>query len=255
MLLLTGASGGGCRRRVTSGRWWRLVEAVLSTHGGRRCVLSLGCEVEDGAGLSRVLMCHVSTVRTEPVTDPSPAQTGTGTSRGKKLAPVPVPVAPVPMTGGGLPFPCPSLLWIKDVRDDSQWHSAIQYKHGKQKVKNVECDATWNIDMFNALRNVKASTSLKRSIPDNNKLKPAAKISRVDHTYDSSSLMGLTWNSKDYSCAYDSFFTVLYNIWTDNPRLWSERFKNISEHLSQLSKGFLLVKSETITFETACDTI
>jgi len=45
-------------------------------------------------------------------------------------------------------------LWMKAVGDDSRWHSAIQYKAGEKKIRPIESDASWNIDMFNALRHV-----------------------------------------------------------------------------------------------------
>jgi len=60
--------------------------------------------------LSKMLPRHASTSQTEPVTDPSPAQTGTGTSRRKIFAPVPVPQDPIPVTHHRVPYPCPSLF-------------------------------------------------------------------------------------------------------------------------------------------------
>src|ERR1700691_5872065 len=32
--------------------------------------------------------------------------------------------------------------------------------------------------------------------------------------------LGLLWDSQDYSCSYDSLFTILYNIWQDAPLTW-----------------------------------
>jgi hypothetical protein len=66
---------------------------------------------------------------------------------------------------------------------------------------------------------------------------------------------GLTWNSKDYSCAYDSLFTVLYNIWIDAPHLWSERYQNLSKSLTMLTEGFNLVRTKSITMEAARDAV
>jgi len=84
---------------------------------------------------------------------------------------------------------------------------------------------------------------------------PAAKIIRTDALSGSSDPLGLIWDCDNYSCAYDSLFTVLSNIWTDAPNVWSDRFDNVSGYLSMLSEGFLLVKNESISFEAARDTV
>jgi len=87
--------------------------------------------------------------------------------------------------------------------------------------------------------------------------KPAMKIVRTDALSGSSDPLGLIWDCDNYSCAYDSLFTVLpvYNIWTDVPNLWSDHFDNVSGYLSMLSEGFLLLKNASISFEAARDTV
>jgi hypothetical protein len=39
---------------------------------------------------------------------------------------------------------------------------------------------------------------------------------QVDHIHDMS-LIGLTWDGTNYSCAYDSLFTILHGIWVSDP--------------------------------------
>ena len=77
--------------------------------------LSSTCGVVEGktGGLTRHHH-HASIVRTDHVTDPSPARTGTGTSRVIFFSPVPVPVTPVPAIPHGFLFPCPSLAGVVD---------------------------------------------------------------------------------------------------------------------------------------------
>ena len=150
-------------------------------------------------------------------------------------------------------------VWIKTLRDDRTWHSSLQYKAGEQKIKAVESDATWDVDMFNALREATTKNGtcvpLKREAAEGVEApRPAVKIARMETLSDSSGPRGLIWDCQDYSCAYDSLFTVLYNIWADAPTLWSARFDNISEYLSILSAGFHLVRNESITIEVARDT-
>jgi hypothetical protein len=153
-------------------------------------------------------------------------------------------------------------IWIDELKDDGEWHSAIQYKVGEQKIKAVESDATWDIDMFNALRKVeknkRTGVSLKRGATEIDVTEtpsPSVKVARPDSPHDSSVPRGLIWDSTDYSCAYDGLFTILYNIWTDAPRVWSDRFNNITDHLSMLSDSFQHVKDGSITIEGARDAV
>src|ERR1700692_1849096 len=73
---------------------------------------------------------------------------------------------------------------------------------------------------------------------------------------DSSSPSGLIWDSNNYSCAYDSLFTVLYEIWSNDTKVWARRFKEINQHhLKSLSVCFKKYMNGQATFETARDTI
>jgi hypothetical protein len=149
-------------------------------------------------------------------------------------------------------------LWINNLKDDTEWHAAIQYKAGEQKLKPVEADATWDIDMVNVLQKIEKETTLKRGATEMNVTEMpglAVKIARLGSTHDSAVLLGLIWNSKDYSCAYDSLFTILYNIWADAPRVWSDRFRNITDYLSMLSDNFQSVKDGSVAIEGARDAV
>ena len=150
-------------------------------------------------------------------------------------------------------------IWIEDTTDDDSWHSAIRYKPWETRIKPVEQDATWDSAMFKALRKFnKVGDSLKRG-PCNGDVAetpdPAIKIPRTEPAPEPFVARGLIWNSKDYSCAYDSLFTVLYNIWIDAPQLWSERYQNLSELLKTLTEGFNLVQTKSITMEAARDAV
>ena len=73
---------------------------------------------------------------------------------------------------------------------------------------------------------------------------------------DSSSPSGLIWDGDNYSCAYDSLFTVLYEIWSNDTKVWTRRFKEINQHyLKSLSVCFKKYMNGQATFETARDTI
>jgi hypothetical protein len=145
-------------------------------------------------------------------------------------------------------------LWINDLKDDSKWHSAIQYKVGEHKLKPVELDATWDINAVHVLQK-ETRTTLKRGATEMNGTEMPGLAVRPKYTDESSPPLGLIWDSKDYSCAYDSLFTVLYNIWTDAPRVWSDRFGNITVYLSMLSDNFQRIQDGSITIEAARDVV
>jgi hypothetical protein len=93
---------------------------------------------------------------------------------------------------------------------------------------------------------------------DDQKVSPAKKKQKTSNTItgDLTSPLGLVWDQHDYSCAYDSFFGILYNIWVMDPHNWSEEFDNINQdHLGVLSEGFKLVLEGHATLENIRDSV
>ncbi len=147
-------------------------------------------------------------------------------------------------------------LWIKDGRDNTEWHSTLRYKPGESRLKTVESDGTWDIRIAansqKPLNGKENKSTLKRSVPDSEVMHKTAKVSRSTLSTDHSGTpLGIVWNSQDHSCAYDSLFMVLYNIWVENSEIWSRRFGDVSDHLQSLSEQFKFVKSGSITIEDA----
>jgi hypothetical protein len=35
---------------------------------------------------------------------------------------------------------------------------------------------------------------------------------------------GLVWDGTNYSCAYDAFFPILFQLWRQDPHKWSDYF-------------------------------
>ena len=72
----------------------------------------------------------------------------------------------------------------------------------------------------------------------------------------SSSPAGLIWNGDNYSCAYDALFTILYEIWSIDTKVWTRRFKEINQcHLKSVSVCFKKYMNGLASLETARDTI
>ena len=73
---------------------------------------------------------------------------------------------------------------------------------------------------------------------------------------DSSSPSRLIWDGKNYSCTYDALFTVLFEIWSSETKLWTRRFKEINKHhLKSMSACFKRYLTGQSSFETARDPV
>ena len=68
--------------------------------------------------------------------------------------------------------------------------------------------------------------------------------------------LGLKWDGDNYSCAYDAFFSILWNIWIDDPERWTENFEWINEeYLGLLAFNFNQVLEEKLPLELARDSV
>ena len=48
----------------------------------------------------------------------------------------------------------------------------------------------------------------------------------------------MIWDSQNYSCSYDSVFTILYDIWVYNPAMWTNKFNLMSSYANKLGSEF-----------------
>ncbi|KAF9550777.1 hypothetical protein CPC08DRAFT_600527, partial [Agrocybe pediades] len=62
---------------------------------------------------------------------------------------------------------------------------------------------------------------------------------------------GMIWDNSDWSCAYDSLLTVLYNVWRENPNHWSGKISIFSDYCALFVKGIDSVRSGYATLERA----
>lgn len=67
--------------------------------------------------------------------------------------------------------------------------------------------------------------------------------------------LGLEWDNQNWSCAYDSLFVILYDIWKENPEEWTNNFKNINGHMQDLAYKFQEVYEENVSLENIRDDI
>jgi hypothetical protein len=60
---------------------------------------------------------------------------------------------------------------------------------------------------------------------------------------------GLIWDGQNYSCAYDSFFSIIWNIWREDPAKWTQHFSMMSVKMNELAQGFASVEEKVLTIE------
>ena len=65
--------------------------------------------------------------------------------------------------------------------------------------------------------------------------------------------LGLTWDRENYSCGYDSLLVILFDIWKDNPQVWSGVFRGLNRHCALWSQGFDNIIKGSTTFEQVRD--
>jgi hypothetical protein len=153
-------------------------------------------------------------------------------------------------------------LWLKDKRDDLDWHPSIQYEAHESQLKPVEADRTWDINIASIYRestkkDAQSHYSLKRSNVDDADAPTmdSAKLAKTTNSSaSSSSLLRLVWDHQNHSCAYDSLFTILYNVWNMNSRVWTHCLADLSEYLELLLQQFHSVGSG-VRFEEARDLV
>jgi len=66
---------------------------------------------------------------------------------------------------------------------------------------------------------------------------------------------GTQWDANNYSCAYDALFTILFNIWSANPRKWKKIFQESNQYLSTLHDGFQHYLKGVNTLEATRDSV
>jgi hypothetical protein len=148
----------------------------------------------------------------------------------------------------------PAITWSKSNPfplapsvNDVKWNLVDQHKKNSSNSQETQ-----NISNFVPAKNTlnKHKCDETESIGNIKKLKLAPPV-----VENSQPPIGLTWDARNFSCAYDSLFIILYNIWSTDPRKWHNFFENANQYLSVLSKGFESHFCKSITLEDARDNV
>ena len=148
-----------------------------------------------------------------------------------------------------------ALKWSKNdpmdllpIITDSPWEIIDKSK----KPKNVSKPVTNFVPAKGSIPVSKPQNEFNESGHVNKKIK-------ADNEYTSSiinSPTGLRWDSNDYSCSYDSLFSILYNTFTENHAEWKIHYQNVNEeYMKVLGNGFEEVYQGNFSLEFIRDVV
>lgn len=97
----------------------------------------------------------------------------------------------------------------------------------------------------------------RKAIEDVNNTAPLrnTKKSKFSHTTETIYPIGLIWDGKDFSCAYDALLSIMFNMWSQHPLYWSKLFSRWSEPLDRLVYYFGQASKGQIALEEARDKV
>jgi len=125
-------------------------------------------------------------------------------------------------------------------KENNDWHNALKFSANEIFFTKHENDGMWNLNTYN-------------------KLLTSKNLDKNNHTFQNQSTQiiqspkGLIWDSIDYSCAYDTLFTIFYHIWHEGQNKHKEYFKNGTQYLQQLNSYFPSLSSNLNSFESIRD--
>ncbi|KDR70822.1 hypothetical protein GALMADRAFT_48800, partial [Galerina marginata CBS 339.88] len=67
--------------------------------------------------------------------------------------------------------------------------------------------------------------------------------------------IGLIWDGQNYSCAYDTLFTIIHHIWSLDPHTWNDRLQHMTDFTAALVNGFEQHAHGLCTFESTRDRV
>lgn len=60
---------------------------------------------------------------------------------------------------------------------------------------------------------------------------------------------GLKWDKENWSCTYNTTFTILYTLWSEDDAKWKQNFKDMNRILNVLSNSFVRAKAGLSSLE------
>ena len=145
-------------------------------------------------------------------------------------------------------------------------HPALKSSYGELIIKDQGDDGTWTLSVYTNLMNLDRNKHKgKRTLSDLHSAEKGAdcqkspkKIrinSALSNGSNGQSPLGLIWDANDYSCAYDTVFTMLYHIWNISQFKHKAYFADGTPLLRILHPCFISLLNGTCTFESIRDRV
>jgi hypothetical protein len=154
------------------------------------------------------------------------------------------------------------------VVTDSSWQIVTDNKSQTKKQKlehnttisSKRNDSTHNFVVAKGAtpvieRNNVCNSAKRKAGEEVTEISPKKKKPRTSVADEQDSPIGLRWDPNDWSCAYDAIFTILCDVWIQNPNKWSRLFGWISMPLQMLAFNYKEVIRGKKTLESARNNI
>ncbi len=156
------------------------------------------------------------------------------------IKPLPLPIGhkkltsyvPVPSTKNPTPIALQSLINLPSMNNVKEWEkgrSVVDFRTTKKPILTALLEST--------------RTSIAKQMP----LSPPSCPSQPT---------GTRWDSQNYSCAYDSLFTILWNMWKEDRHIIASQDADMQNtNFSSLIQGYSSHETGNITLEDARNTV
>ncbi|KAJ7027195.1 hypothetical protein C8F04DRAFT_965550 [Mycena alexandri] len=153
--------------------------------------------------------------------------------------------------------------WKKDVSDPSHFHPSMRWTASMgPRVPDPIIYGEWRASGSKPSQKRKASGPVEADRLEGDPLHVDGRSSKRLRVAEPTQSMphlipgvrkpvGMIWDSHNYSCGYDATFTILANIWADNPEQWTAYFGHMSGSLGELAGLLLSVVDGSKTLEHA----
>ncbi|KAJ7171049.1 hypothetical protein C8R46DRAFT_895673 [Mycena filopes] len=150
--------------------------------------------------------------------------------------------------------------WRSDHKDPTHFHSSIRWdKTQGPRVPEPIKYSEWRVSNPKGKKRKTEDVSA-RDAPEDPPKKKKKLIGQLDPPIGRAGAgarrpIGTVWDGLNHSCGYDSVFTIVGNVWAEDPLKWKPMFNDISPLLKQLDHHWSVAYNGEQTLEAARDAV
>ncbi|KAJ7037570.1 hypothetical protein C8F04DRAFT_952489 [Mycena alexandri] len=151
--------------------------------------------------------------------------------------------------------------WKGNTADPVHFHPSMQSTDSERDVKQLNRSfddyAEWSTYGSKAQKHSRGAEEIEKAARKKRKNDYTVGPERLTEMIRSPEYypVGFVWDAVDHSCGYDATFTILANIWRENPHRWALTFGAMSPLLSHFALLLQEAAGGLITLEIARDTL